>query len=102
MRSCLPRNEERLDKNDSDPFSPICHNPYLLPTLWGVPRSRINCIRTCLTEADKKAQTKPDNFTGGCPSCLKDDVINDYHRTCYTKCNVGTWRYPGVGPIGNE
>lgn len=80
----------------------ICRNPYLIPTLWGVPQAKINCIRICLIEEDKKAQSNSANMTKDCPPCLRDDVINNYHDTCYSKCGVGTWRYPGVGPLGNQ
>ena len=80
----------------------ICRHPYLVPTLWGVPRQKINCIRVCLIDEDKKSWQDPANKTGTCPSCLKDEVIDNYHKSCYTKCDVNPLRYPGVGPLGNE
>jgi len=80
----------------------ICRNPYIVPTLWGVSQQKVNCIRVCLIEEDKKAWPNPANKTGDCPSCLKDDVIDNYHNSCYTKCGVDPRRYPGVGPLGNE
>ncbi len=80
----------------------ICRSPYLVPTLWGVSQQKINCIRVCLIDEDKKAWPDPANKTGDCPSCLKDDVIDNYHKSCYTKCGVDPRRYPGVGPLGNE
>lgn len=80
----------------------ICRNPYLIPTLWGVPQQKINCIRVCLIDEDKKAWPNPGNKTGNCPPCLKDEVIDYYHSLCYQKCGVDLLRYPGVGPMGNE
>jgi RHS repeat-associated protein len=79
----------------------ICQHPDMIPSLWvGVSSSQINCIRTCLIAEDKKAQQA---ISGNCPDgkCLSNDTINDYHKKCYTKCGVGAWRFPGVGPLGN-
>lgn len=82
----------------------LCRNPDMIPSLWvGVTNSQIGCIRTCLIEEDKKAQQDNSSSASSCENgrCLTNDVINDYHKTCYTKCGVGVWRFPGVGPFGN-
>ena len=79
----------------------LCQHPDMIPSLWaGVSNSQINCIRTCLIAEDKKAQKA---VSSNCPNgkCLSNDTINDYHKTCYTKCGVGAWRFPGVGSLGN-
>ena len=80
----------------------ICRNPNLVPTLWGVSGGTITCIRTCLVEQDKIAQKDPSNIEGECPRCLKNSVIDDYHRACYQVCGVEPWKFPGVGPFGNR
>jgi RHS repeat-associated protein len=86
--------------------SNICRYPYASPFLWGVPQEKVNCIRTCLIREDQQAWGNPQNLTKGCPSCVKDSVIDAYHDKCYTSCGVSTSRYPGVRPggipLGNE
>jgi RHS repeat-associated protein len=80
----------------------LCQHPDMIPSLWaGVSNSQINCIRTCLIAEDKKAQKNNANSSCANGNCLSNDVIDDYHRTCYTKCGVGPWRFPGIGPFGN-
>jgi len=82
-------------------FAPfICRHPGVIPSLVGVSSSQISCIRTCLISEDKKAQKKGDS---SCPNgnCLSNDIIDDYHKTCYTKCGVDAWKFPGIGPFGN-
>ena len=80
----------------------MCQNPYVLPTLWGVPTANVNCIRTCLQAEDGIARQSKANLTNdGCPSCVKDSVIDSYHRSCFERCGVEPGRYPGVWPFGN-
>ena len=68
----------------------LCRNPDMIPSLWvGVASSQINCIRTCLISEDKKAQKNNSNTSCANGNCLSNDVINDYHKTCYTKCGAG-------------
>tara|TARA_R110002072_G_scaffold297959_1_gene471321 strand:+ start:29573 stop:30070 length:498 start_codon:yes stop_codon:yes gene_type:complete len=77
----------------------LCNNPDVLPLLWvGVSSGQISCIRKCLIEEDKKERNKSPECTGD--DCLANESIDDYHRTCYQKCGVATWRYPGLTPFG--
>ena len=84
----------------------ICSSAHSIPLFFGVTTSKLNCIRGCLINEDRKARANPDNLldSDGCQGdkCLKDNVIDDYHITCFTKCNVWTFRYRGVAPFGNE
>ena len=82
----------------------ICNYPYASPYLWGVPSTKVNCIRSCLIQEDKKAWENPENVPETCPKCVSDDAIDSYHRKCYTKCGVSQWRYPGLKQfgLGNE
>jgi RHS repeat-associated protein len=64
---------------------------------------QISSIRGCLIQADQDARQNGDNSNGGCPPCLKDSVIADYHRSCYAKYGVSPNRYPGIPPgFGND
>jgi hypothetical protein len=77
----------------------ICNNPYIVPTLWGVSGEKVSCIKSCLIREDKSARINKNNLTSEC--CMKDSVIDSYHEKCYSECEVETWRYPGVWPLGN-
>lgn len=80
----------------------LCRGARSLPNLLGVSNNEIDCIRGCLIKEDKRARSHNNNFTKPCSGCLKNQVIDRYHITCYERCGVGTWRYPGVGPLGNN
>ncbi len=77
----------------------ICRAPYSVPTLWGVPQDKINCIRGCLIREDQRARTSSANLTSNC--CMKDSVITDYHYRCYEECGVSSRRFPGLLWRGN-
>jgi RHS repeat-associated protein len=80
----------------------MCQNPYFLPTLWFVPTANVNCIRNCLQVEDRLARQDKANITNdGCPACVKDSVIDSYHRSCFERCGVDPSRYRGVWPFGN-
>jgi hypothetical protein len=83
----------------SAPF--LCAHPFVIPSLWfGVSRSQVDCIRTCLISEDQKAQKRSSSSCAN-GNCLSNDVIDDYHKLCYAKCGVDVGRFPGVGPFGN-
>ena len=91
----------------------MCNHPYVSPflllgvPLLGVPQDKVNQIRSCLIEQDKKASQDPqkissfcDSNGNNCYSAPTDQTINDYHNFCYEQCGVAPWRYPGVTPLG--
>ena len=57
----------------------------------------LQCVRVCLVNEDSAAhQRRQANCTDG---CLTDKEIDDYHRSCFTKCGLNPNTYPGVGPL---
>jgi RHS repeat-associated protein len=70
----------------------------------GLSPQQTSCIRGCLIQADQDAKQNIDNYSSNsCPSCLKDSVIDEYHRTCFGKCGVSPGVYPGIPPgLGND
>lgn len=57
--------------------------------------AEMNCIRSCLVEADKNARNSPSckrspaqSCTPNDDGCTKKSCINDYHRKCFAQCNV--------------
>ncbi len=79
--------------------STLCRNAAYLPFLWGASASQISCIRGMLIDHDKLSQKDKSN-SNICPDCLKDSVIDDYHRAAYSQCGVEPWLYPGLRPFG--
>lgn len=76
---------------------------YAAVFLYDAKPQQISCIRGCLIQSDQDARNDGDNFNSGCPPCLKDSVIDTYHRSCYGKCGVSPGRYPGIPPgLGND
>ena len=79
--------------------STLCRNAPYLPFLWGASASQISCIRGMLIDYDKLFNKDKSNLTV-CPECLKDSIIDDYHRAAYSQCGVEPWLYPGLRPLG--
>jgi len=75
----------------------VCRSPNIVPTFWGISDESMSCIRNCLIAQDKVAWSKPSNID--CDGCIKPSVIDNYHCDCFDKCGVGSWRYPGYGPV---
>jgi RHS repeat-associated protein len=67
------------------------YNPMFM---WNGP-GKLNCVRQCLIEEDQKARQRRQSMCTG-SNCLPDDVIDDYHQRCFTKCQASG--YPGVDP----
>ncbi|MEK6762395.1 MAG: LamG-like jellyroll fold domain-containing protein [Nitrospirota bacterium] len=70
----------------------------------GLSPQQTSGIRGCLIQADQDAKQNVDNYSNNsCPSCLKDSVIDEYHRSCFAKYGVSPGVYPGIPPgLGND
>ena len=77
----------------------ICRNADKLPLFWGISTKELNCIRSCLVREDqKKHDEKSCKSNDDNKVWLPDNVIDDYHDSCFAGCGVSPSRYPGVNP----
>jgi len=72
----------------------VCRSPGVVPTLWTSDVAKVNCVRNCLIEEDKKAQNNQQSCR---PDCMSPKVIDDYHCKCYRQCGLSGAQYPGYG-----
>lgn len=62
----------------------------------GIPESKLNCIRSCLVEADKIArQTPACQINCSDTTCTNTDCIDTYHKLCFQGCEVSSFCYGG-------
>lgn len=76
----------------------VCTMAHTSPFFSGYGQTKLNCIRYCLVDEDKKAHNKNTNSDVCKDDCLPSDVIDDYHKTCFTQCGADPNDYPGVQP----
>jgi RHS repeat-associated protein len=79
----------------------VCRNAGALPTLIGVSNTELGCIRNGLIKYDQLFQQDSSNLSITCPKCMKDSIIEDYHRAAYSQCGVAPWRFVGLLGFGN-
>jgi RHS repeat-associated protein len=58
-------------------------------------KASLQCVRVCLVNEDQAAHSK--RAVECKDGCLKDNEIDSYHRTCFTRCGLNPSTYPGVG-----
>jgi RHS repeat-associated protein len=79
----------------------VCRNARALPMLIGVSNTELGCIRNNLIKYDQLFQQDSSNLSSTCPKCMKDSIIEDYHRAAYSQCGVAPWRFVGLLGRGN-
>ena len=79
----------------------VCRNAGALPTLIGVSNTELGCIRNAVIKYDQLFQQDSSNLSSTCPKCMKDSIIEDYHRAAYSQCGVAPWRFIGLAGRGN-
>ncbi|MCG7923068.1 MAG: RHS domain-containing protein [Candidatus Thiodiazotropha lotti] len=76
----------------------VCTLAHDSPYFLGYGQTKLNCIRKCLVEEDKKANEQSYDTDICKDDCLPNDVIDDYHKTCFLQCGADPNDYPGVQP----
>ncbi|MEW8542426.1 MAG: RHS repeat-associated core domain-containing protein [Candidatus Thiodiazotropha sp.] len=76
----------------------VCTLAHDSPFFSGYGQTKLNCIRSCLVVEDQKANNQ-DGQSDICNNdCLPNNVIDDYHKTCFLQCGADPNDYPGVQP----
>jgi RHS repeat-associated protein len=67
-----------------------------MSTICMITTAQLNCIRRCLVDEDRSARgSKSCRVCTEKGNCTRLSCIHDYHKKCFTKCNVSSFCYGG-------